>query len=221
MFPLSDMLKSFVKVGSLTVIDAEGKTHVFAGGPGPEATMRLTDPTLYRKLFFNPELHAGEAYMDGRMSFPGSNLRAFLTLFSVNRLSLGNQPMQKVLRRISRGLKRFQQANPVGKAQQNVAHHYDLGNAFYKLFLDTEMFYSCAYFRDEQETLEQAQRNKCRLIAAKLNLKPGQRVLDIGCGWGGLARYLAQIADVQVTGVTLSKEQHALAVDSMKVCRTR
>jgi cyclopropane-fatty-acyl-phospholipid synthase len=210
------MLKSFVKVGSLTVIDAEGKTHVFAGGPGPEATMRLTDPTLYRKLFFNPELHAGEAYMDGRMSFPGSNLRAFLTLFSVNRLSLGNQPMQKVLRRISRGLKRFQQANPVGKAQQNVAHHYDLGNAFYKLFLDTEMFYSCAYFRDEQETLEQAQRNKCRLIAAKLNLKPGQRVLDIGCGWGGLARYLAQIADVQVTGVTLSKEQHALAVDSMK-----
>ncbi len=216
MFPLSDMLKSFVKVGSLTVIDAEGKTHVFAGGPGPEATMRLTDPTLYRKLFFSPELHAGEAYMDGRMSFPGSSLRAFLTLFSVNRLSLGNQPMQKVLRRISRGLKRFQQANPVGKAQQNVAHHYDLGNAFYKLFLDTEMFYSCAYFRDEQETLEQAQRNKCRLIAAKLNLKPGQRVLDIGCGWGGLARYLAQIADVQVTGVTLSKEQHALAVDSMK-----
>ena len=216
MFPLSDMLKSFVKVGSLTVIDAEGKKHVFAGGPGPEATMRLTDPTLYRKLFFNPELHAGEAYMDGRMSFPGSSLRAFLTLFSVNRLSLGNQPMQKVLRRISRGLKRFQQANPVGKAQQNVAHHYDLGNSFYKLFLDTEMFYSCAYFRDEQETLEQAQRNKCRLIAAKLNLKPGQRVVDIGCGWGGLARYLAQIADVQVTGVTLSKEQHALAVDSLE-----
>lgn len=216
MFPLSDMLKSFVKVGSLTVIDAEGKTHVFAGRPGPEATMCLTDPTLYRKLFFNPELHAGEAYMDGRMSFPGSSLRAFLTLFSVNRLSLGNQPMQKVLRRVSRGLKRFQQANPVGKAQQNVAHHYDLGNAFYKLFLDTEMFYSCAYFRDQQETLEQAQRNKCRLIAAKLNLMPGQRVLDIGCGWGGLARYLAQIADVQVTGVTLSKEQHVLAVDAIK-----
>lgn len=216
MFPLADMLKSFVKVGSLTVIDAEGKTHVFAGSPGPEATMRLTDPTLYRKLFFNPELHAGEAYMDGRMSFPGSSLRAFLTLFSVNRLSLGNQPMQKVLRRISRGLKRFQQANPVGKAQQNVAHHYDLGNAFYKMFLDTEMFYSCAYFRSDDETLEQAQRNKCRLIAAKLNLKPGLRVLDIGCGWGGLARYLAQIADVHVTGVTLSKEQHALAVASMK-----
>jgi cyclopropane-fatty-acyl-phospholipid synthase len=215
MFPLSKMLKSFVKVGSLTVIDAEGKTHVFSGGPGPDVTMQLTDASLYRKLFLNPELHAGEAYMDGRMSFPGSSLRAFLTLFSMNRLSLGNQPLQKALRRVSRGLKRFQQANPIGKAQQNVAHHYDLGNAFYKLFLDTEMFYSCAYFRDESETLEQAQRNKCRLIAAKLNLKPGLKVLDIGCGWGGLARYLAQIADVEVTGVTLSREQHALAVDSI------
>lgn len=216
MFPLSKMLKSFVKVGSLTVIDADGKTHVFAGAPGPDVTMQLTDPTLYRTLFFNPELHAGEAYMDGRMSFPGSSLRAFLTLFSMNRLSLGNQPMQRVLRRVSRGLKRFQQANPVGKAQQNVAHHYDLGNAFYKMFLDAEMFYSCAYFRDESETLEQAQRNKCRLIAAKLNLKPGQKVLDIGCGWGGMAKYLAQIADVQVTGVTLSKEQHALAAERIK-----
>src|SRR5690606_530894 len=81
---------------------------------------------------------------------------------------------------------------------------------------DTEMFYSCAYFRDEHETLEQAQRNKCRLIAAKLNLKPGLRVLDIGCGWGGLARYLARIADVEVTGVTLSREQHALAVEAAK-----
>ncbi len=216
MFPLSTMLKSFVKVGRLTVIDADGSTHVFAGAPGPEVTMRLTDPTLYRKLFFNPELHAGEAYMDGRMSFPGSSLRAFLTLFSVNRLSLGNQPVQRILRRASRGLKRFQQSNPVGKAQQNVAHHYDLGNAFYKLFLDRDMFYSCAYFRDERETLEEAQRNKCRLIAAKLNLKPGLRVLDIGCGWGGLARYLSQIADVEVTGVTLSREQHALAVEATK-----
>jgi len=216
MFPLSKMLKSFVKVGSLTVIDAEGGTHVFAGAPGPDVTMQLTDPTLYRKLFFNPELHAGEAYMDGRMSFPGSSLRGFLTLFSVNRLSLGNQPMQKVLRRVSRGLKRFQQANPVGKARQNVAHHYDLGNAFYKLFLDSDLFYSCAYFRSEDDTLEEAQRNKCRLIAAKLNLKPGLKVLDIGCGWGGLARYLAQIADVEVTGVTLSTEQHALAVEAVK-----
>ncbi len=217
MFPLSSMLKPFIKRGKLTVVDAQGQRHVFGGvEAGPDVTMQLTDPTLYRKLFFNPELHAGEAYMDGRMTFPGSSLREFLTLFSVNRISLGNQPMQRVLRSVSRGLKRFQQANPIGKAQQNVAHHYDLGNAFYELFLDTGMFYSCAYFRNESETLEQAQRNKCRLIASKLVLKPGMRVLDIGCGWGGLAIYLAKIADVHVTGVTLSKEQHALAIERVK-----
>ena len=211
MFPLSNMLEAFVRVGTLKVIDAEGKTHVFAGAPGPQVTMRLTDPTLYRKLFFNPELAAGEAYMDGRMRFEDSTLRDFLTLFSLNRLSLGNQPLQKVLRRVSRGLKRFQQANPVGKAQQNVAHHYDLGNDFYKLFLDEGMQYSCAYFLDDTETLEEAQQNKLRLIAAKLNLKPGLKVLDIGSGWGELALYLASLEEVDVTGVTLSKEQHELS----------
>ncbi len=214
MFPLSAMLKSFVKAGRLEVVAADGQTHVFGGQtPGPNVRMKLTDPVLYRSLFFNPELAAGEAYMDGRMSFPGSSLREFLTLFSVNRLSLGNQPHQRILRGVSRRLKRFQQANPLGKAQENVAHHYDVGNAFYEMFLDRELFYSCAYFREAGETLEAAQRNKCRLIAAKLDLKPGQRVLDIGSGWGGLARYLAQVADVHVTGVTLSKEQYALAVE--------
>lgn len=120
MFPLSHMLKSFVRTGTLKVIDADGKTHIFAGTPGPEVTMRLTDPSLDKTLFFNPELAAGEAYMDGRMSFENSTLRDFLTLFSVNRLSLGAYPLQKVLRTISRGLKRFQQSNPVGKAQKNV-----------------------------------------------------------------------------------------------------
>jgi cyclopropane-fatty-acyl-phospholipid synthase len=211
MFPLSHMLRSFVRVGTLRVIDADGRIHVFAGAPGPSVTMRLTDRSLYRKLFLNPELHAGEAYMDGRLRFEDSTLRDFLTLFSVNRLSLGSYPLQKALRRISRGLKRFQQANPVGKAQQNVAHHYDLGNDFYRLFLDEGMQYSCAYFLDDGESLEEAQRNKLRLIAAKLALRPGLRVLDIGSGWGDLALYLAAIEHVDVTGVTLSKEQHALA----------
>jgi len=211
MFPLSHMLRSFVRVGELKVIDADGGLHVFSGAPGPRATMRLTDRSLYRKLFFNPELHAGEAYMDGRLRFEDSTLRDFLTLFSVNRLSLGNQPLQRVLRGISRGLKRFQQANPVGKAQRNVAHHYDLGNDFYKLFLDEGMQYSCAYFLDDSDGLEEAQRNKLRLIAAKLDLKPGLKILDIGSGWGELALYLAAMEEVDVTGVTLSKEQHVLA----------
>ena len=211
MFPLSHMLKSFVRIGTLKVIDADGRPHVFAGAPGPSVTMLLTDRSLYRKLFLNPELHAGEAYMDKRMLFLDSTLRDFLTLFSVNRLSLGTYPLQKVLRTVSRGLKRFQQANPVGKAQKNVAHHYDLGNAFYKLFLDEGMNYSCAYFLNDNETLEQAQRNKLRLIASKLHLEPGLRLLDIGSGWGDLALYLAALENVDVTGVTLSKEQHALS----------
>ncbi len=212
MFPLSNMLKSFVRVGTLKVIDAEGNTHVFGGtAPGPQVTMRLTDRSLYHKLFLNPELHAGEAYMDGRMSFEDSTLRDFLTLFSMNRGSLASYPLQSVLKRISRQVKRFQQANPVGQAQKNVAHHYDLGNDFYRLFLDKGMQYSCAYFTSETDTLEEAQQNKLRLIASKLQLKPGLKILDIGSGWGDLALYLAAMEDVDVTGVTLSKEQHALS----------
>jgi len=205
------MMKSFVRVGTLKVIDADGKVHEFSGQPGPNVTMRLRDPSLYYKLVVNPELHAGEAYMDGRMSFEDSTLRDFLTLFSLNRLSLGSYPVQRVLRRVSRKFKKWQQANPIGKAEQNVAHHYDLGNDFYKLFLDKGLQYSCAYFVNDNETLEQAQRNKMRLLAAKLNLSPGLKILDIGSGWGDLALYLARLKDVEVIGVTLSKEQFELS----------
>jgi len=211
MFPLSHMMKSFVRQGTLKVIDAGGRVHVFSGAPGPNVTMRLSDKSLYHKLVFNPELNAGEAYMDGRLTFEESTLRDFLTLISINRISLGSYPVQRVLRRVSRFFKRFQQANPIGKAQQNVAHHYDLGNDFYRLFLDEGMQYSCAYFLSDDDTLEQAQRNKLRLLAAKLDLSPGLRVLDIGCGWGELALYLAALNDVEVVGVTLSKEQYERA----------
>ncbi|WP_349436700.1 cyclopropane-fatty-acyl-phospholipid synthase family protein [Pararhizobium sp. A13] len=217
MFPLSHMMKAFIRKGRLTVIDAEGKPHVFSGEPGPEVTMRLTDPKLYRTLVFNSELAAGEAYMDGTLRFEeGSSLRDFLTLFSINRLSLGSYPIQKALRAIKMRFRKRQQSNVKGEAQRNVAHHYDLGNDFYKLFLDEHMLYSCAYFREPQETLEQAQRNKLRLLAAKLCLRPGMKVLDIGCGWGDLALYLAQLEDVEVLGVTLSKEQQALATQRAK-----
>jgi len=213
MFPLSNMMKAFVKKGSLTIYDHKGNKHLFAGQPGgPDVVMRLSDPSLYRKLVLNPELHAGEAYMDGRMSFEeGSSLRDFLTLFSINRGNVTSYPIQKAVRSVMMNFRKRQQANPVGKAQKNVAHHYDLGNDFYKLFLDKNMLYSCAYFINDNESLEQAQRNKLRLLAAKLNLKPGQKVLDIGCGWGDLALYIAKMADVEVLGVTLSKEQQALA----------
>jgi cyclopropane-fatty-acyl-phospholipid synthase len=216
MFPLSHMLKAFVRVGSLTIVDAEGKTHVFAGAPGPTVKVRFTDRSLYYKLFLNPGMAAGEAYVDGRVIFEDSTPRDFLALFALNRQSLGQYPMQKVVRAITKAMKRVQQANPVGKAQQNVAHHYDLGNEFYKLFLDEGMQYSCAYFLNDDDTLEQAQQNKLRLIAAKLQLRPGLKVLDIGSGWGNLALYLAKLADVDVTGVTLSTEQHALSNEKAK-----
>lgn len=214
MFPLSHMMKAFIRKGRLTVIDAGGKRHVFSGTDGPHVTMRLTDRKLYRTLVFNAELAAGEAYMDGSMRFEeGSTLRDFLTLFSINRLSLGSYPIQKILRAVKMRFRKRQQSNRKGQAQQNVAHHYDIGNEFYKLFLDDNMLYSCAYFREPGETLEQAQRNKLRLLASKLCLKPGMKVLDIGCGWGDLALYLAKLEDIQVLGVTLSKEQQALATE--------
>jgi cyclopropane-fatty-acyl-phospholipid synthase len=217
MFPLAHMMKAFIRKGRLTVIDADGKRHVFGGEPGLHVTMRLTDKKLYKSLVFNSELAAGEAYMNGTMRFEeGSTLRDFLQLFSTNRLSLGSYPLQKILRAIRMKFRKKQQSNRKGQAQQNVAHHYDLGNEFYKLFLDKNMLYSCAYFRDPEETLEEAQRNKLRLLASKLGLKPGMKVLDIGCGWGDLALYLAALEDVEVLGVTLSKEQQALATERAK-----
>jgi cyclopropane-fatty-acyl-phospholipid synthase len=220
MFPLDRMMRAFVQTGQLTIIDADGGRHVFRGAgdravdgePVVPVTIRLHDRALYRQLVLNPELHAGEAYMDGRLTMEeGSTIRNFLTLFSANRYSLGKLKLQKAFYGVKFLLRKAQQSNRQGEARRNVAHHYDIGNDFYKLFLDRNMLYSCAYFRDPGETLEQAQRNKLRLLAAKLDLRPGQRVLDIGCGWGDLALYLAQLEDVQVLGVTLSDEQQRLA----------
>ena len=214
MFPLSTLLTRFVQKGKMTVVDAAGVTHIFGGvAPGPVVAMTLSDPALYKKLFVNPELGAGEAYMDGTLTFQGSTLRDFMALFGANQDALVSGPFHRAAGIAIRRLKRFQQSNPLGLAQRHIAHHYDIGNGLYKLFLDEGMFYSCAYFETDDVTLEAAQRAKCRLIAAKMGLAPGQKILDIGCGWGGLAIYLASIEDVQVHGVTLSKEQHVLAVE--------
>jgi cyclopropane-fatty-acyl-phospholipid synthase len=209
---LSNMLKRFIKNGTLRVIDSEGEVTEFKGTSVPVATIRLHDPSLPYKMFRNPELHTGEAYMDGTLTFEDCTLKDFLDLFSLNRGSMASYPMQKVLRRISRAIRAVQQHNPIGKAQKNVAHHYDLSSEMYRLFLDKDMHYSCAYFEDGGESLEEAQNKKIRHIAAKLKLEDGQRILDIGCGWGGMALYLAQLANVEVLGVTLSEEQHSVAV---------
>lgn len=213
MILFSNMLERFVRIGTLRVIEADGTLTEFKGSDGPVATMRLHDHSLPMKIFRNPELRTGEAYMDGTLTFEDCTVKDFLDLFSRNRGSMAAYPMQKVLRRLSRTVRSFQQHNPIGKAQQNVAHHYDLSAEMYRLFLDEDMQYSCAYFEKGTETLEEAQLKKKRHIAAKLLLEDGQQVLDIGCGWGGLALYLAECADVEVLGVTLSEEQHKIATD--------
>lgn len=211
MFLLSHLLKRFVKTGTLIVIDADGKRHTFAGEEGPRVTFRITDKKLYRRMFFNPDLSLGEGYMDGTLQFVDCTIYDFLYLFNLNRRSLGTHPLQSVMRKISKTFRALQQHNPIGKARENVAHHYDLSRELYALFLDVDQQYSCAYFEDKSDTLEQAQLNKKRHIAAKLLLEPGQRILDIGCGWGGMALELAQMEDVEVVGVTLSTEQHQVA----------
>ncbi len=215
MFPLSNMMSSFVKTGTLNIIDADGKRHVFSGAPGPQVTVRIHDKSLYWALVLNPELRAGEGYMDGQITLEdGSTLKDMLQLYNLNRRELRAYPLQALLGRISMSFRRLQQSNRLGGgARANVAHHYDVGNDFYKLFLDENLLYSCAYFRSDDDTLEQAQRNKLRLLAAKMNLKPGMKVLDIGCGWGDTAMYLAKLAEVEVTGVTLSTEQQELATE--------
>lgn len=210
---LCHMLERFVQAGTLRVIDTNGETHEFAGAPGPRATIQIRDPDLPLRIFFNPELHVGEAYMDQRLELVDCSLADFLGLFSANRDSMASYPMQSVLRRASMLLRVFQQYNPIGRAQQNVAHHYDLKRELYELFLDEDLQYSCAYFLSPDDSLEQAQENKRRHLAAKLALEPGQRVLDIGCGWGGLAIDLALREKVEVLGVTLSREQHRVATE--------
>ena len=131
---------------------------------------------------------------------------------------MASYPLQNDLRRISRFVRAFQQYNPIGKAQKNVAHHYDLSRELYELFLDEDLQYSCAYFENGDESLELAQEKKKRHIAAKLRLADGQRILDIGSGWGGLALYLARLAEVEILGVTLSEEQHKVSVARAAAC---
>jgi len=210
---LTHMLRKFIRRGTLRVIEADGYQTEIVGTEAPVATIRLYDSSLPLKLFRNPELYAGEAYMDGTLTFEDCTLEDFLGLFSINRATIANYPLQSVLRSISKLLRTFQQHNPIGRAQQNVSHHYDLSEELYRLFLDEDMQYSCAYFESGDETLEEAQEKKKRHIAAKLRLEDGQKILDIGCGWGGMALYLAKCANVEVLGVTLSEEQHRVAVE--------
>ncbi len=205
---LAHLLRHLVREGTLRVYDADGNLEVFSGAPGRTITMRLHDKAVAPQLFFNGKLKLGETFMDGRMTVEDGSIYDLLDFFAYNLNLAPLHPVMKVTEEVSRWLRVFQQYNPMATARKNVAHHYDLSGTLYDLFLDNDRQYSCAYFTSPDETLEEAQADKKRHLAAKLLLKPGQRVLDIGSGWGGLALYLAQECNVQVTGITLSIEQH-------------
>jgi cyclopropane-fatty-acyl-phospholipid synthase len=206
------LLRKAIRMGRLTVIGPDDEVETFGGvEPGPESTIRIHDPAYDWKIVFNPELKAAEAYMDGALTVETGTIHDFLELFFVNKRNFDISAGQAFWRTLERRAKRLHQHNPISRARANVEHHYELGDDLFRLFLDDDAQYSCAYFPSGNETLDQAQAAKKRHVAAKLNLADGQRVLDIGCGWGGLALYIARIAKVDVLGVTLSKDQARVA----------
>jgi len=210
----AQMLDRLIVTGSLTYIDPRGRTHRFGGNPVEgirPVTIRLHDPGLDWRLALQPTLSVGEAYMDGKLTIEDGTLFDFLALASVNLQGFHHARWLEWGQMISHLLRRLQQYNPLYAARRNASHHYDISLALYDLFLDPDRQYSCAYFETPGTSLEDAQIAKKRHIMAKLMLKPGQKVLDIGCGWGGMGLTLAREAGVEVTGITLSEQQLAEA----------
>lgn len=205
--------RQFIRVGHLTIIDADGRRHEFQGAPGPRATIRLTDRSLHTRLFFAPQMAVGEGYMDGGLVLEdGTDLYTFLDLCMANLQRAETESIQWMLRWVRELRAAFRHWNPIGAAQRKVSHHYDLRDELFDLFLDSDRQYSCSYFLDPSDDLETAQYNKKVHLAAKLRVKPGHRVLDIGSGWGGLGMYLAErYSSIVVDGVTLSREQHRVS----------
>ncbi len=209
---LAVLLKSMFKTGTLTLIDANGRTHRFGDMDEPRVTVRLHDKALHTRLFFNPMLAVGEAFMDETLTVEDdADIYDFLALCLRNLGTTYGHWSQELIATLRRMMRRIAQHNPVGIARRNVAHHYDLSDTLYDLFLDKDRQYSCAYFATAQDNVDEAQENKKRHIAAKLLLAPDSRVLDIGSGWGGLALYISQISGADVTGVTLSTEQQTVS----------
>jgi cyclopropane-fatty-acyl-phospholipid synthase len=208
---LARLLGQVISVGRLGVVDASGMRHTFSGSPGPNVTIRLHDRSLHWKLALRPRLYFGEALMDGTLTIEDGSLYNLIDLLAVNTEALPEGLLGRILNGSPGALRRVHQYNPVRRARRNAAHHYDLSDQFYELFLDRDRQYSCAYFRYGTDDLEKAQLDKKTHLAAKLLIRPGQRVLDIGSGWGGLALYLARECGADVTGLTLSAEQHKVA----------
>lgn len=211
------LLQKVVQDGNLRLIDAKGKITDCGDGTGPRITMRIHKRLLEYKLVLNPPLYLGEAFMDGEVTLEEGTLRGFLEILARNYHHLENNKLVKLGFALGGHVRRLKQYNPIGTAQKNVAHHYDLSGQLYDLFLDADRQYSCAYFRTGEESLEQAQADKKRHLAAKLLFdRPDMKLLDIGSGWGGLGLYLAQAGNCEVTGVTLSTEQHKVSQERAK-----
>jgi cyclopropane-fatty-acyl-phospholipid synthase len=208
---LDRLIRRVIRRGRLEVTWSDGSVSYYGDGGGHKASILFREPSAEAAVLRNAELALGEAYMDGRIEFPGDCLLEFLMLLNENWEAFRRVPFVAALSRLRFATRRFSQNNSMLKSRRNVAHHYDLDERHYRLFLDSDMQYSCAYFETPNSSLEEAQWAKKRHLAAKLALNPGQEVLDIGSGWGGLGLFLAETADVTVTGVTLSSEQHRVS----------
>lgn len=207
MWLLDKMLRKLVRQGQLVLTDYDGRIYTYGSGD-PVLRIRLTDKGAAFHIARDPRVGAGEAYMDGRLVIePPHDIRDFV-LFVMGQKAGGKiAPPSGIQRFAEKVLSRLDQVNGRARASRNVVHHYDLTRQFYELFLDEDRQYSMAYFRDPSSSLERAQIDKKALIAAKLRLGPGMRVLDIGGGWGGLALYLNRHFGCEVTGVSLAPDQ--------------
>lgn len=205
-------LRRLIRDGHLVVSIDGGPEMTFGNGTGPKVAVRIRDQSTVLRLMTDPELALGESYTDGALSIDGDDVQSLLAIIvrngAVTRALTSPARVLGALRHIRRQL---DQSNPEAGARRNVAHHYDLTPAIYDLFLDADRQYSCAYFADESVSLDVAQAAKKAHIARKLLISPGMRILDIGCGWGGLALTLARDHGAQVIGITLSQEQLAIA----------
>lgn len=213
MFLLDRMLRRTIRSGVVTIVDHKGRRRVYGSAePGHRnVTIRLSDAATAWRIGLNPALGAGEAWMDGRLTVEDGDVLDMLDLVGFNMRWDRDNRTRTDLWKGQALAAWWDQHNSLRRERRNVAHHYDLSDRLYDLFLDADRQYTCAYFTDPANSLERAQADKKAHIAAKLALAPGMRVLDIGCGWGGLALYLNRIADVDVTGVTLSAEQFKVA----------
>jgi cyclopropane-fatty-acyl-phospholipid synthase len=211
---LDKVMTRMVRRGELVITDHQGQAHRY-GTPDPtlpRVGLRFHDAKVVRDVVRHPSLGFAEAYMAGRIDFDEADMVALVRLLRGNDRFEDKSTRGKRFADNFSGFMTWRQArNFEARSKRNVAHHYDIGNPLYRLFLDEDLQYSCAYFTDPANSLEQAQADKKAHIAAKLYLKPGQKVLDIGCGWGGMALYLHRHFDVDVLGVTLSEEQVKLA----------